>query len=305
MDCSIVTLNALMKVYGRIPSLPIARDDVTKVRLSIACEVFGRTFADADTLNEFLDDQKHFEKSNQINRYLVEATGIGPNRFTVTSLSYPELEVGVETTMLDFDKAYHQEIEEETSKALNREPQPYRETIYKLWTRSLIDGELVYGFASAAGPYLWDVLADTLFDWIDGNMEPYSRSGDTQEALEADLNRQLDAPEPHEKIRNDTYAAGSRLISTMLIDEGFDNMFANDDPWVSRKVESCGNETHEEIVFSNARAMETVRFGSYHSDIAALPDGTAQFDRRLSFVVEEFVNRLKELANALKVAKEV
>jgi hypothetical protein len=302
MECSLVTQNALVEVYGHIPPLPIARGDWKKVKRAVAGQVFGRPFRGDEALDEFLEDQEHFDKSNQINRYLVEATGIGPTLFTVTSLSYPELELGLETTMLDFDKAHYWETEEWIAKEGEQEPRPYRESLYKLWTRSLIDGELVYGFVSAAGPYLWDVLEDALFDWVDANLEPYRKSGDTQEALVADIRRQMEAPEPHEKIRNDTYAAGSRLINTMLTDEGFDRIFGKDDPWVSRKVECDGNETREEIVFSNARAMEVARFGSFHSDVAALPDGSASFEARISSVREEFVNRLKELAFALKVA---
>jgi hypothetical protein len=47
--------------------------------------------------------------------------------------------------------------------------------------------------------------------------------------------------------------------------------------------------------------MEMVRFGSFHSDIAAMPDGTASFELRVSTIGEQFINRLKELANAPKV----
>lgn len=302
MECSPVTQKALVEVYGCVPPLPIARGDWKKVKIAIAGQVFKRTFNDDDALDEFLGDQEHFDKSNQINRFLVEATGIGPTLFTVTSLSYPELELGLETTMLDFDKAHYRETEEWLAKEGKREPRPYRESLYKLWTHSLVDGELVYGFVSAAGPYLWDVLEDALFDWVDANLEPYRKSGDTQEALVADIKRQMEAPEPHEKLRNDTFAAGSRLINTMLTEEGLDHIFANDAPWVSRKVENDGHETREEVVFSNAKAMEITRFGSFHSDVAALPDGSASFEARISSVREEFVSRLKELANALKVA---
>jgi hypothetical protein len=301
MECSLVTEKALVEVYGRIPPLPIARDDWKKVKLAVAGHVFGRTFNGDEALEDFLDDQEHYEKSNQINRYLVEATGIGPDLFTVTSLSYPEMELRPETTMLDFDKAHFRQTEEWVAKEEDREPLPYRESLYKLWTRARVGGELVYGVVSAAGPYLWDVLEHALFDWIDANMEPYRKSGDTQEALEVDLTRQVEAPEPHEKLRTDIYAAGSRLISSMLTDEGLDRTFADNDPWVSRTVESDGHETREEIVFSDARAMEMVRFGSFHSDIAAMPDGTASFELRVSTIGEQFINRLKELANAPKV----
>ncbi|MCS4088458.1 hypothetical protein [Rhizobium sp. BK176] len=302
MECSLVTQKALVEVYGRIPPLPIARTDWRKVKLAVAGQVFGRTFNDDEALDDFIEDQEHYDKSNQINRYLVEATGIGPNLFTVTSMSYPEMDFGVDTTMLDFDKAHYRQIEEDIAKEERREPRPYRESLYKVWTRTRIDGELVYGFVSAAGPCLWDVLEAVLFDWIDANMEPYLKSGGTQEALAADIERQMESPEPHEKLRDDTYAAGSRLINTMLTDEGFDRIFTDDDPWVSRKVENDGHETREEIVFSNARAMEMARFGSFHADIAALPDGTASFDSRVASVVEEFRSRLKELADAIKVS---
>ncbi|MBY3157330.1 hypothetical protein HFO56_33945 [Rhizobium laguerreae] len=302
MDCSLITHNALMAVYGRIPGLPVDRADVRRLRLAVAGQLFARAFGDDAALDDFLEDQDQHERSNVINRHLVEATGIGPTLFTITSLSHPELAIGVETSLLDFDKAHFQEIEELVAKAEKRELRPYQESLYKLWTRSVIDGELLYGFLSAAGPFLWTALEDALFEWVDATFEPYRRSGNTQEAIASDIKRQIEAPEPHEKLRNDAYASGSSLINTMLNEEGLDRIFAEDGPWVSRKIEADGHETREQIVFSNASALELVRLGSFHADVASLPDGTASFEARMSSLVEEFLTRLKELAPAPKVS---
>ena len=202
--------------------------------------------------------------------------------------------------LLAFDQAHFNDLE--STIIGGRKPRPYRESLYALWTRSLVDDELIYGFLSAAGPFLWYALEDAMFEWVDGYFLPYDRSGDTKEALAADIEPQMTSPKPHEESRNEAYSVGSRLINTMLNEEGRDRMFEADGPWVRRKITNDGHEVRDEIVFSNARAMELVRFGSFHEDIAALPDGTAEFEERLASLVEEFQQRLKELASAQKVA---
>lgn len=68
---------ALVAVYGVVPPLPVPRADVQKVRLALAKELFGRTLADKEDREEFLDDRARYAKHNHLNRYLVEATGVG------------------------------------------------------------------------------------------------------------------------------------------------------------------------------------------------------------------------------------
>ncbi|MDW9481794.1 hypothetical protein GOB57_24405 [Sinorhizobium meliloti] len=119
--------------------------------------------------------------------------------FTVTALSHPDIAPNAGTTLLDFDKAHFAEAEASIDRTGDRGPKPYRGSMYRLWTRSLLEGELVYGFLWAAGPFLWDALEDALFEWVDANFQPYDRSGETQEALAADIKRQMTSPEPHEK----------------------------------------------------------------------------------------------------------
>ncbi len=299
MTLSKFTEEALVAVYGVVPPLPVPRSDAQKVRMALARVLFDRPFADIDDLGKFLKRRKDYVRHNHLNRYLVEATGLGPSSFTVTALSHPDIELNGGTTLLDFDKAHFAEVEAIVS-GNGKEPRPYRESLYGLWTQSLVEGELVYGFLWAAGPFLWDVLEDAMFEWVDANFQQYNRSGNTQEAVAADIERQMTSPEPHEKARNEANSIGSRLINTMLSEEGRDRMFEADGPWVRRKITNDGREVRDEIVFSDARAMELVRFGSFHEDVAVLPDGTAQFQERVASLVEEFRQRLKELTFAQK-----
>lgn len=287
--------SALVAVYGKVPSLPIPRADVKKVRRAVAGVVFGRRFEDEDALDEFLGDQENYAKSNQINRRLIEATGIGPDLFTVTSLSHPDIETDSMTTLLAFDQAHFSEVEETIAASSGKKLRQYRESLYFLWTRSLVDGELVYGFLSAAGPYLWQVLEDVLSGWMDENFPVRPLVARTQEEVAAEIDRQITNSEPEETTRFETYAAGSRLINTMLEDEGHGRMFDGDAPWVHRNVTRDGHEIREDIVCSNAAAMERVRFGSFHADVASLPDGSAEFEARVAVLVEKFRHRLSEL----------
>ncbi|MCV9964203.1 hypothetical protein OIU34_20165 [Pararhizobium sp. BT-229] len=293
---------ALVAVYGMVPQCPVPRSDATKVRFALAKELFGRSFTDKEDLDQFLDGRERYGRHNHLNRYLMEATGVGHTLFTVTSLSHPDIETDSATTLLAFDQAHFSEFEATIAESSGSEPKPYRESLYFLWTRSLLDGELVYGFLSAAGPYLWDALEDALFAWVDEAFPVTPRKVETPDALAEEIDRQLNRPEAEEKKRFDACAAGSRLIKTMLDDEGRDRMFERDDPWVRRRLTDDGHEIREDIVFSNAGAMEKVRFGSFHADVASLPDGSERFEARIAELVEEFRLRLKELAFAPKTS---
>jgi hypothetical protein len=293
---------ALVEVFGSVPQLPVPRSNVSKVKLALACELFGKPFANEDILEKFLDRRKLYARHNLLNRYLIEVTGVGPSLFTVTSLSHPDMEPSAETTLLDFDRAHFGELEETISQAQNRDRKPYRESLYGLWTRSMVDDELVYSFLWAAGPFLWTALEGAMFEWVDDNFQLRTRLCGTPEAQAADIRRQMITPEPHEKSRNDAYNVGSRLINTMLNEEGRDRLFDGDGPWVMRTITNDGREVRHEIVLSNARAMELVRFGTFYEDITALPDGTAEFEYRLSSLIGEFQQRLNELAFAQKEA---
>jgi hypothetical protein len=305
MTLSKITEKALLAVYGELPSLPIPRADVSQVKCAVASAVFETQFTTRSALEAFIEGQENYEKSNRINRYLIEATGLGPTLFTVTSLSHPDLEISGSTTLLAFDEAHFAELESSHARSSRREKNPYRENLYFLWTQSKIDGELVYEFLSAAGQYLWHVLEDVLFGWMNENFPLKVLEPRTMEEVARDIHRQMSATRPEEAVRFETYSSGSRLIRTMLIDEGRGSMFDNDPPWVYLRKTGDEHENRREIIFSNRVAMGKVSFGSFHADVAKLTDGSADFEARTAALVDEFKARLEKISvSQEQIAKE-
>lgn len=291
MNLSKTAQDALVEVYGNVPSLPIPFADRKVVRRAVAGRLFGTCFSDEQSLEDFLEDQENYKRSNRINRVLVEVTGIGPSLLTVTSCLHLDIEARCSTMVLEFDRAQSiaraVETEALASKGEAGTSKLHRPALYALWTRSLIEGELIYGFVHAAGPYMWDVLDTALTEWVD---ERYPGEGPWSGS------RPSENLHDHKNLWLQVYMAGTKIMAKMH-EQKLDRIFEQEGPWVFHE-RTNDFETRDRIVFSNASAMERVRLGSYYEDIANLPDGSAEFATIMARVTAEF---LAEVENEAKL----
>ena len=293
---------ALETVYGAVPDLPVSREDWQRMRLAIASIEFEREFSDKQQLEDFLEDDVAYSMHNRINIVMSEVIGIGPDLFSVNSLSHPDLVTTADTTLLDFDRAHAGEINATVAEATGEPVKPYRESLYGLWTRRVENDRQVYGFLYAAGPFLWSALEDAMYEWGGARYPSKASRVATFEELSAYFDRVTTNPTRTESVRHEVYAAGSRLMTTMLEDEGGDRMFDQDEAWVYRELKEEDGELKERVVFSNAKAMEKVRFGHFVSDLDALPSDEGSFAQRLTAVVTAFLFRLKAIAEEIETS---
>jgi hypothetical protein len=273
--------DALVQAFGEMPQLPVSDGQYDKAKIAIAEAVFKRNFADSAELSDFISEQPLLRamRANLLNRHLVEATGVGPDYFTVSSIEAPTMTIGHATTLRDLDREWA------TFKAgvVGDVADELKETLYNLWTRRIVDGKLVYGFVYTAGQYLWSALEDTFFEFLQEQPSDFLLSKIDGVSVETLL-----------------VGEGSKLMGKLVADQKRDAEFLKDPAWVVRNVASDQSEEMETVIFSNVSALAQVRMAEYGHDISKLSDGSHRLDTYVSALQTEFRQGMTDIATNLE-----
>jgi hypothetical protein len=295
MELSEIARRGLEARFGTIPSLPLRLEDRAGVKLAMARAAFGIDFADMEVYHDFLDEGDREIKANVVNAAQCEVLGFGREKFTVHELSHPDIEPSEATTILDLDRAGHRFVAPAVAKARGEPIPEYTESLYAFITMRRGAEKITYALLYAAEPYLWHVLEERLYDWVERRWPTPAVSYETrEEAIEA-LHRSLHNPTDMESLRHDLLREGSALIPQVIAESN--GIFGEDDAWVHVVSEDLGHEIKETVVFSNRRAMERVRIGSFTDDVSTLPIGTDRLEEGVALVSAQFDQRLEDVAS--------
>lgn len=299
MTLSDTARDVLVDLYGELPTLPLERGEWDKARRAIAERLFDTKLPDNVALGEFLEGQVAYDKSNRINEVLIEMTGIGEDGFTVTSLSYPTMDIEEDTTFLAYDMAMYHEQEKAVSGIKDHEPEPYRVSLYGHWCRWVEDSGIVYGFLYGAAPYMSELAEDWLYEILDAVSPsapipfPFLSS---PEEFATEMQRRTQTPTAAEKTRDALLGIGSRLMAEIDRSGIWNDIFEKEEAWAAVRREDLGTEIRKHVVFSNSKALSHVRYGHFSGDLTALPDGSEALASKIAEIKADFIARFKEAA---------
>jgi hypothetical protein len=288
---------ALVATFGTVPPLPLGASDARTVRLAIARELFGVPFRDEEELAALVEVEINGVMSDRINRAMLEAFGHGRDLVRLSFVSGPDFRVDDRSTFLDYDRAWHSELERQAGRSGS--PAPYREGLYGEYVAWAEGEEIVHGFVYTAGTFLYAALEEVMFSFVRSRYPSPQPPVSNQEELSRALERVASRPSEIERREVEATRLGGLLISRMLGEEELSRMFSADGPWSAVRNVGDAQRRRLNIVLANAATLDRVRIAHVRTDLANLADGSDVMDARIAAVAEEFRARLGELCDML------
>lgn len=272
---------ALPEVERKNYRLQLNTEDGFRIRQTVLKELFGivvNTTEELDAMLDTFDDSQYLS----LNSTLLPLQGIGENNFFLNE-DLPE-----DVTLLDFntvgDYAWDDHRFQENSRA-QEDPEykirPYLGDIHRCWARLTIDGTFHYADISSLAGYLIDVLDETGFDRIDQLIPcQYVEGPDHGKRDDRGFvyDKQLDANglEGQLQALRDRYYTYMRERYEALLDRFNSSPPATNVYMLDR---SRDNEPQMDFVFSDAIALDAVRFLHFISDCRCIAGDPAEIDQ--------------------------
>ena len=270
---------ALLKSEREYYRLHMSTEDKFRIRQTILKRLFGltvNTIEELDSVLDAFDDKKHL----LLNSTLLPLQGIGDNDFFLNEYLDADVTLLDFSTVGDYAREDHR-FQEHARKQDNPdyEIRPYRGDIHRCWARLMIDDTFHYADISSLAGYLTDLLNELGFDQIE-ELIPY---------------QYIDGPN-HGKRDNHGFVYDKRLDADglegqlqTLQDRYYTYMRARHEELLNRfnaSSISClyirdrtrNNEPQMDFVFSDANALDAVRFRYFVSDARRIAGDLAELD---------------------------
>ena len=260
--------------------LHLTSEDDFRIRQTLLKGLFGITVnssKELDTVLETFDDNQYL----LLNSTLLPFQGIGKDHFFLNEC-LPE-----DVTLLDFDTVgdYARDDHRFQEQARKQEDpdytsRPYRGDIHRCWARLVIDGDFHYADISSLAGYLTDMLDEAGFERIDELIPCQYVNGPNHGKREDNgyvYDKRLDAcglEGQLQALRNRYYAYMRERYEALL--DRFNSSPATN---VYMRDRSRDNEPQMDFVFSDATALDAVRFLHFISDCRCIAGDPAEVDQ--------------------------
>jgi len=278
--------------------LHLSTEDDFRIRQAVARDLFGiaiGTRKELDAILDTFDDGQYL----LLNRTLLPLQGIGEDNFFLNEYLPTDVTLLDFCTLGDYARDDHR-FQEQARKQEDPDykVRPYRGNIHRCWARLMIDGAFHYADISSLAGYLTDMLDELGLNRIDelipcqyidgpdhGKREDTGYVYDTQ--LDADgLKGQLQA------LRDRYYAYMREKYEALL-----DRFDTSPTTCVYMRDRTRDNEPHMDFAFSDAAALDTVRFRHFVRDCRCIAGDPAEVD---DLIEQEKHLALDFLANTYK-----
>jgi hypothetical protein len=272
--------------------------DEFRIRQAVLKDVFGivaNTTEELDATLDTFDDNQYL----LLNSTLLPLQGIGEDNFFLNEYLPTDVTLLDFSTVGDYTRDDHRFQEQaRTQEDPDYKIRAYRGDIHRCWARLMIDGAFHYAVISSLAGYLTDMLDEAGFDRIDelipcqydvgpnhGNREGNGYVYDKR--LNAGgLEGQLQA------LRDRYYTYMKERYEALL--ERFNTSPAT---CVYMRDRTRDNEPQKDFVFSDATALDAVRFRHFVSDCRRITGDPAEVDH---LIAQEKHLALDFLANTNK-----
>ncbi len=259
--------------------LHLTSEDDFRVRQTLLNGLFGIAVNNPEELDaalETFDDSQYL----LLNSTLLPFQGIGKDYFFLNEYLPKDI------TLLDFDTVgdYARDDHRFQEQARKQEdpdypPRPYRGDIHRCWARLEIDGAFHYADISSLAGYLTDVLDEAGLERIDELIPCQYVNGPNHGKREGKgyvYDKRLDAGglEGQLQALRDRYYAYMQERYEALLDRF--NTSPTTRVYMRRQIRDT--ESHMDFVFSDATALEAVRFRHFVSDCRHIADDPAKVD---------------------------
>lgn len=289
---------ALSETEREYYRLRLNTEDDFRIRQTVIKELFGIAVSmteELDAILETFDDSQYLS----LNSTLLPLQGVGEDNFFLNEYLPTDVTLLDFSTVGDYARDDHR-FQEQARKQEDPEykTRPYRGDIYRCWARLIIDGTFHYADISSLAGYLTDALDELGFDRIDElvpcqyiNGPEHGKREDTgyvyDKRLDANgLEGQLQA------LRDRYYTYMSGRYEALL-----DRFNTSPTTCVYMRNRTRDNEPHMDFVFSDATAMDAVRFRHFVRDCQCIAGDPAEVD---NLIEQEKHLALDFLANTYK-----
>ena len=289
---------ALSETEREYYRLHLGMEDSFRIRKTVLKKLFGlavNTTEELDSVLDTFDDSQYL----LLNSTLLPLQGIGEDNFLLNEY------LPTDVTLLDFstvgdyarDDHYFQEHARKQEDP-DYKIRPYRGDMHRCWARLTIDGTFHYADISSLAGYLTDGLDELGFERIDElipcqfiNGPKHGKREDTgyvyDKRIDADgLEGQLQA------LRDRYYAYMRERYEALL-----DRFETSPTTCVYMRDRTRDNEPQMDFVFSDATALDAVRFRHFISDCRCIAGEPAEGD---NLIEQEKHLALDFLANTYK-----
>jgi hypothetical protein len=275
-------------------------EDDFRIRQTILKESFGiavNTTEELDSVLDTFDDSQHL----LLNSTLLPLQGIGEDNFFLNEYLSTDVTLLDFNTVGDYARDDHR-FQEQARKQEDPEykARPYRGDIYRCWARLTIDDTFHYGDISSLAGYLTDILDELGFNRIDElipcqyiNGPDHGKREDTGYVYDKRLD--ADGLEGQLQALRDRYYAYMRERYEALLDR-FDT---SPTTCVYMRDRTRDNEPQMDFVFSDATAVDAVRFRHFISDCRRIAGDPAEVDNLIEqekhLALDFLVNTYKDI----------
>ena len=270
---------ALSKTEREQYRLNLNTEDDFRIRQTVLKELFGIAVNTTEELDAVLD---RFDDSQYLllNSTLLPLQGIGEDNFFLNEV------LPMNVTLLDFDTVgdYARDdhrFQEEARKQENSgyKIRAYRGNIHRCWARLTTDGAFHYADISSLAGYVTDKLDDVGFERIDELIPCHYVDGPEHGKRDDNgfvYDKRLDANGLEgqlQALRDRYYTYMGERYEALL-----DQFKASSATCVYMLDRTSNNEPQMDFVFSNAAALDAVRFRYFVSDCRRIAGNPAEVD---------------------------
>ncbi|HED19083.1 MAG TPA: hypothetical protein ENI74_06220 [Gammaproteobacteria bacterium] len=273
-------------------------EDEFRIRQTLLKDLFGiaaNTTEELDSITDTFDDSQYL----LLNSTLLPLQGIGEDNFFLNEYFPADVTLLNFSTVDDYARDDHC-FQERARKQEDPDYKirPYRGDIHRCWARLTIDGTFYYADISSLAGYLTDTLDELGFERIDElipcqfiNGPEHGKREDTGYVY--DKRPDANGLEGQLQALRDNYYVYMRERYEVLLDR------FNTSPTtcVYMRNRSRNNEPHMDFVFSDATALDAVRFRHFISDCRRIAGDPAEVDH---LIEQEKHRALDFLANTYK-----
>jgi len=273
-------------------------EDEFRIRQTILKELFGiatNTTGELDSVLDTFDDSQYL----LLNSTLLPIQGIGEDNFFLNECLPTDITLFDFSTVGDYARDDHR-FQEQARKQEDPEYKirTYRGDIYRCWARLTIDDTFHYADISSLAGYLTDMLDELGFNQIDEVIPCQYIDGPDHGKREDTgyvYDKRLDANglEGQLQALRDRYYTYTRERHEALLDR-FDT---SPTTCVYMQDRTRDNEPHMDFMFSDATALDAVRFRHFISDCRCIAGDLAEVD---NLIEQEKHLALDFLANTYK-----
>ncbi len=259
--------------------LNLNTEDDFRIRQIVIKDLFGivaNTTEELDAIQDTFDDGQYL----LLNSTLLPLQGIGEDDFFLNEV------LPTDVTLLDFDTVgdYARDdhrFQEQARKQENAdyEIRAYRGNIHRCWARLTIDGTFHYADISSLAGYVTDKLDEVGFERID-ELIPCHYVDGPEHGKRDDKGFVYDKRPDAGGLEGQLQALRDRYYTYM--GERYDallDQFNTSATCVYLRDRTRHNEPHMDFVFSNAAALDAVRFRYFVRDCQRIAGNSAEFDR--------------------------